>query len=183
MFYHALDSQAALSLLEHRHAEELFALIEANRERLARWLPWTDATCSVADVTAFIQQALRQFANDNGFHAALWDGGRIAGVIGYHGIDWTHRSTSLGYWLGASFEGRGLMTHACKALVDHAFGSWQLNRVEIRCATGNVKSRGIPKRLGFEHEGTAREAERVGDRYLDLEVYSMLASEWRSSFA
>jgi ribosomal-protein-serine acetyltransferase len=41
-----------------------------------------------------------------------------------------------------------------------------------------VRSRAIPERLGFVHEGTLREAERIGERWLDLAVYGMLASDW-----
>jgi hypothetical protein len=51
----------------------------------------------------------------------------------------------------------------------------------IRAALENVRSRAIPQRLGFREEGVLREAERVGDGYLDIVVYSMLGTEWRSS--
>jgi ribosomal-protein-serine acetyltransferase len=43
---------------------------------------------------------------------------------------------------------------------------------------GNARSRAIPERLGFREEGTLREVERVGDRWLDGVIYSMLAADW-----
>ncbi|MEN1761147.1 GNAT family protein [Anoxynatronum sibiricum] len=55
-----------------------------------------------------------------------------------------------------------------------------LNRVEIRCATGNHKSRAIPQQLRFVAEGVLREAEWLYDHYVDHVVYAMLASEWKS---
>lgn len=70
------------------------------------------------------------------------------------------------------------MTEAVRALTTHAFTVLKLNRVEIRAAVGNVRSRAIPERLGFSQEGVARQAERIGDRYEDSVVYSMLATEW-----
>ncbi len=70
------------------------------------------------------------------------------------------------------------MTRACRALVDYAFAKLQLNRVEIRCATGNLRSQAIPERLGFTREGTLREGEWLYDHFVDLIVYSMLAREW-----
>jgi ribosomal-protein-serine acetyltransferase len=103
--------------------------------------------------------------------------------VGLEPLDWTHRSTSVGYWLGERYQGRGLMTRAVAAVVEHAVSVWQLNRIEIRAAVGNARSRAIPQRLGFRAEGTLREAERVGDRYLDTVVYSLLASEWRAAAA
>jgi ribosomal-protein-serine acetyltransferase len=69
------------------------------------------------------------------------------------------------------------MTKTVSALLDHAFDEWDLNRVEIHVATGNRRSRAIPERLGFQQEGVLRDYERVGDRYLDIVVYSLLARE------
>lgn len=51
------------------------------------------------------------------------------------------------------------MTSACRVFIDHALLEMELNRVEIRCATGNISSRAIPERLGFVLEGVIREAE------------------------
>jgi ribosomal-protein-serine acetyltransferase len=68
------------------------------------------------------------------------------------------------------------MTGAVRALVDHALRGWELNRVEIRAAPDNRRSRAIPERLGFRQEGVLRQAERVSDRYLDSVLYAMLAS-------
>jgi ribosomal-protein-serine acetyltransferase len=102
-------------------------------------------------------------------------------VIGYVGVSWQHRSTNIGYWLGEEYEGRGTMTAAVAALVDHALSIWDLNRVEIRAAAGNGASRAIPERLGFREEGTLRKAEFVDGRYHDSVVYSMLADEWGSA--
>jgi ribosomal-protein-serine acetyltransferase len=70
------------------------------------------------------------------------------------------------------------MTAAVRTLVDHALSTWRLNRVEIRAAVENRRSRAIPVRLGFRQEGTLREVEKVGDRYLDCVLYSMLAADW-----
>ena len=70
------------------------------------------------------------------------------------------------------------MTRAVRTLVDHAFGVWDLHRVEIQAAVNNHRSRAIPERLGFREEGVLREAERIGDRWNDLAVYAILAPEW-----
>ena len=84
----------------------------------------------------------------------------------------------IGYWLAETHQGRGLVTTACRALVDHAFSAWTLNRVEVRAAVDNLRSRAVPERLGFTLEGTIRQAEWVNDRYVDHAVYGMLAADW-----
>jgi ribosomal-protein-serine acetyltransferase len=178
MFHCELPSGAFLRLFEESDADELFALVEANRAYLDRWLPWVDATRDREPILDFIRAGRKQFADNNGFQAAIVDRGQIIGAIGFHAVDWKNRSTSIGYWLAEDRQGRGTMTEAVRALVNHAFGLWKLNRVEIQAAVGNLRSRAIPERLGFKEEGVLRDGERIGERYEDLVVYSMLAKEW-----
>jgi ribosomal-protein-serine acetyltransferase len=167
-----------LRLLTEHDVEELHALVSANREHLMPWMPWA-ARQTIADTRAFVRTTRRQFAENNGFQMAIVDDGRIAGIVGFHSVSWPNRSTTIGYWLARDAQGRGTMTSAVRALVDYAFGDWGLNRVEIRAAVENARSRAIPERLGFREEGTVREAERVGDRFVDHVVYGMLARDWR----
>jgi ribosomal-protein-serine acetyltransferase len=171
-----LTDDCHLRLLEEADAEEVYGLVERNRAYLAQWMPWA-AEQTLERTLAFIRTAKRRAAENNGFEAAIVLDGRIIGALGFPGVDWVARSTSIGYWLGEEHQGRGLMTRAVRALIDHAFGEWELHRVEIRAAADNRRSRAIPERLGFEHEGLLREAERVGERYLDLVVYGLLARE------
>ncbi len=180
LFSFRLDDDTELRLLENQHAEELFALTDQNREHLRKWLPWLDGNRSIADTRAFITRSLIQYANNGGFPTGIWFKGALAGVIDYNTIDWSNRTARIGYWLGASFQGKGLMTKACRALIDYAFSELKLNRVEIRCATGNKRSRAIPERLGFTQEGTVRQAEWLYDRFVDHAVYGMLASKWQN---
>jgi ribosomal-protein-serine acetyltransferase len=128
---------------------------------------------------AFVRAARRQYDDNRGMQLALVQDVQIIGVAGFHAIDWTRKSTSIGYWLAADRQGAGLMTAAVCALLDHAFESWGLNRVEIRAGVLNARSRAIPQRLGFREEGVLRSAERIGTRVIDHVVYVMTAREWK----
>ena len=86
-------------------------------------------------------------------------------------------TTALGYWLGEEFQGRGLVTAACRRLVAHSFDVLRLHRVEIRCAVENHRSRAIPERLGFRLEGRFREAEWLYDHWVDHAVYALLTTD------
>jgi len=180
VFSHKLSENTELRLLEERHAQELTELTERNRAYLRAWLPWVDSSRTVEDRKKFIRDSLKQFAENKGFVAGIWHEGRLAGVIGYDAIDWENRSTEVGYWLGEEYQGKGLVTTACRALVDHAFGELDLNRVSITCATENKKSCAIPERLGFRREGVRRQAEWLYDHFVDHVVYAALASEWQA---
>jgi ribosomal-protein-serine acetyltransferase len=166
-----------LRRLEESDADELYRLIDANRAYLARWLPWAGAQTREATLE-FIRMIRKQEASNDGFQAALVSKDSIIGMVGFHGVNWPHGSTTIGYWLDEDHQGRGLMTRTVRDLVDHAFDVWDLHRVEIQAAVDNHRSRAIPERLGFREEGVRREAERIGDRYNDLVLYAILAPEW-----
>jgi len=76
-------------------------------------------------------------------------------------------------------QGLHLASGACRAMLHYAFDELQLNRVEIRCAADNARSRRIPERLGFVREGVLRAARRRGEGIVDHLVYGMLAKDWR----
>jgi ribosomal-protein-serine acetyltransferase len=170
-----------LRLPELRDAEELWAVTVANQEHLAPWMPWAVGNPRLEQTADWIRASGRQIAEDNGFQCVIEADGRLCGAVGFHRIDWVNGVTSIGYWLAARAQGRGIMTAAVRGLVEHAFEGWGLHRVMIEAAPGNVRSRAIPERLGFTQEGVLREAERVGDRRLDHVVYGLLAPEWRAA--
>jgi ribosomal-protein-serine acetyltransferase len=178
-----LPGGAHLRLLEESDTDELFALTDENRAHLEPWMPWIPAIRTPEDSLQFIRATRRQIADDDGMQLAIVDGdgdgdGAIAGVVGFHRIDWANRATSIGYWLAADRQGRGLMTDAVRALVDYAFAVRGLHRIEIAAAVDNARSRAVPERLGFREEGVRRGAERHGERFLDLVVYALVASDW-----
>ncbi|RXJ04577.1 N-acetyltransferase [Anaerobacillus alkaliphilus] len=177
MFTYTLNSEAELKLLELRHAEELFQLTDQSREHLREWLPWVNFTKSVSDSKEFINGSLRQFSQNNGFQAGIWYKGTLVGVIGLHNINWSNKATSIGYWLGAGYQGNGIMTAACRAVVDYCFNELQLERIEIRAATTNHKSMAIPKRLGFQQEGCLRRSEWLYDKFVDHYVFGLVKGD------
>jgi ribosomal-protein-serine acetyltransferase len=173
----SLGDGQELRRLDESDADELYAVVASCRDYLSEWMPWA-AGQTLEGTLDFLRRARRQLADSLGFQAAIVDRDRIVGTIGFHRVDWENRSTSIGYWLAQPAQGRGIVTRAVRTLTDYAFGTWQLNRVEIRAAVGNARSRAIPERLGFVQEGVLRQAERVGERYVDHVVYAMLAADW-----
>jgi ribosomal-protein-serine acetyltransferase len=179
MFRAQLRENVYLQLLEERDAAEVFSLVDRDRAYLREWLPWVDATETRDDTLSFIRSSLEQFASNKGFAAGIWSEQQFCGVIGTHKLDLLNRKGEIGYWLGRSFQGQGIMTVACRAVVTHLLGEMDLNRVTIHCAKGNEKSCAVAQRLGFTEEGLAREAQLLHGRFHDLRRFGMLKKDWK----
>lgn len=174
-----IDERLFLRPVAAADAEAIYALVVADRERLAEWMPWAAAQ-TLAGTHEFVAESSAQQAREDGFQAALVRDGEIVGVAGYHGIDRVNRATAIGYWLASPHQGEGVMTAAVRALIEHAFGAWRLQRITVHAAVANRRSRAIPERLGFTAEGVLRESQLIGGRFLDGVLYSLLAAEWEA---
>jgi ribosomal-protein-serine acetyltransferase len=182
MFKLVMGPDAYLALIEPRHAKDLNLLIKNSYEHLYEWSNWLKNNDQTVDETEeWIRKNKLNFGSGLGYEIGIWHEGNMAGQIGYNYFDRENHRTEIGYWLGESFQGKGLITRACGALIDHSFDQLDIKRIEIRCCTENLKSRKIPEKLGFKLEGVARNAEWLHDRFCDLAIYAMLYEEWSVS--
>jgi ribosomal-protein-serine acetyltransferase len=179
MFRATIRPDLDLRLFEERHAKEIFVLVEENRDYLREWLSWVDHTNTEGDIGTFIHRTLAEFAAGDSITAGIWFRDEFAGVIGTHNLNRITQRIEIGYWLAKPLQGHGIITDCCRALITHLFEHRQLNRVEIHCAVPNAKSAAIARRLGFQLEGTLRDATRGGDRLYDAHIFGMLKREWR----
>jgi ribosomal-protein-serine acetyltransferase len=152
--------------------------VDANREHLRPWMFWVDDTRTVSDSEIFVRKALEGFARGTEIHLGIWVDGQLAGILGANTIDPVKCYAEIGYWLGERFQGRGIMTRSVRALIDYLLGERRLNRVEIRCAASNRRSRAVAERLGFRQEGRLKRASPARDEFEDLLIFGMLAEEW-----
>lgn len=86
----------------------------------------------------------------------------------------------IGYGLARQHWGRGYMHEALTAVLDYAFGTLGLRRVEADVDPRNLASLRAVERLGFAREGLLRERWQVGDEISDTVFMGLLAREWRA---
>ncbi|HET6398019.1 MAG TPA: GNAT family N-acetyltransferase, partial [Candidatus Thermoplasmatota archaeon] len=144
------DVELTLSPLDVQDAQRLFALIEAGRPRLRPFLPWVDRTRGPEDVEAFLRNATDEAGVAR--HWGLRVDGELVGAIGLNRLDVAGSRASIGYWIGSAFEGRGLVTEACRLLIAHARDTLHVRRFELRIVPGNERSLAVARRLGFRFE-------------------------------
>lgn len=169
-----VDEALDIRLLRLEHAVALFELTERNREHLAPWMAWIDVTGDVADTYAFLRAAEKEAHEQSAFKCGLWSDGDLIGAIDLHEINWTNRHAQIGYWLDQAHTGRGIVTRAVQRIMQYAFDTLDLHRIEIHVATENRASRRIPERLGFTLEGVLREVQYLRGRYVDHAIYAFI---------
>ncbi len=174
-----VDDTISLEPIDDIHAESIFNLVNTNRLQLREWLPWVDHMQSVDFIRNFIADSKKRSDNKSDFAFVVMKNDTVIGRIGVYKIDHQNKIGSIGYWLDAGFQGKGIMTNACKEFVNYCFHSLNLNRIEIKCGTKNYTSQAIPERLHFKKEGIVRQGELLYDEFIDLYSYSMVKSEWR----
>lgn len=158
---------------------ETAAAVEETFEQLYEWMLWAEKkennTPEKQEIRArrcAAQFILREDIALKGFEK---DTGRMVVWTGLHAINWRRRHFMIGYWVRKSAQGRGYATESTNALLRYAFGALAAERVEITHAEGNVGSRKVIAKLGFEKEGVRRSGILLpGGRVRDAYVYARL---------
>lgn len=177
MWRHSINPGLELRPLQPTDAAALFAVVDAHRASLREWLPWVDATRTVADSAAYIAGTVRDDRETRAFTCGIWSLGRLVGVIGHNRIDWAHRIGFPAYWIAPDHAGQGIMTLCCRAVIEHAFTELQLRQLVVAVATDNHRAQRIPLRLGFKQVSILKKAEWLHDRHVDHIIYSLAASK------
>ena len=161
-------------------ADALFAL-HSSAHVLRYWdaPPWSERARAERFITA-----CRQMREEGSGARLAIDRVSDGAFIGWCGLTrWNpgHRSASLGYCLSDAAWGRGYATEAARALLQWAFDTLDLNRVQAETDTRNAASARVLEKLGFVREGTLREDCVVNGEVSDSWVYGLIRRQWAPS--
>ena len=180
MFARPIDHELKFVLLQPQQAEEVFAVVDKNRQFLRTWLPWIDSNTNADDSKEFIKKTLQQVSDESGLQCGIFYQDRFVGMIGYHTIKREIDMGEIGYWLAEDANGRGIMTRCVKAMINIGIQELGVKKIEIFCAESNHRSRAIPERLGFTQEGVIRRAGNLYGECVSHIIYGLLAEEWKA---
>lgn len=173
-----LGQGARLDGLEPWHAEEFLAVMDRCREHLAAEIPAAHLLFTVADARAYLQRWADGHAADTRHLFGIWRDRELLGCVQLFDVDVAMGTAELGVWIVPEAQGRGLVTTACRRVLDWAIGARGLARVQWANNPTNVRSSAVARRLGMTWEGRLRSAWQVGGVRRDSEVWSILATEW-----
>ncbi|PZG18536.1 GNAT family N-acetyltransferase [Nonomuraea aridisoli] len=179
MFALPLTPGAELRPLEPWQAEEFLAHLDRARENVSPWVSPSFVASDLDGARGVLQGYADRRARDAGAIWGIWLDGTLRGGVMLRSFDAALGVCEVGCWLEPAAEGRGLITNAVGRVVDWAVRTRGIQRVEWQALAGNVRSLNVARRLGMSREGVLRQAvPRDGGR-ADIEIWSLLADEWR----
>ena len=172
-FTHDLGDGYSLGLRTPDSVDELLALINKNLARLRQWEQWALTEQNADALRAHVLERLQMFVSGTAVPCNIYSGGQPIGNIEMR-INAYNSTAELGYWIDESFEGRGVVTRACQALIDHGKTRLGVRRFELYTAAHNDRSGAVARRLGFTIEGVLRSATPLGEQRFDTNVYGLV---------
>ncbi|HIF71184.1 MAG TPA: N-acetyltransferase [Dehalococcoidia bacterium] len=173
-----VDDEILLRQYTDYDRDDMWKALDTGRDYVSKYLPWMSAYNTEDDHTRGYNTRGSEQNNFDGSGGYIIEyKGEFAGTVG-SGTPKHDNVIEVGYWLRQDLQGRGIMTRSVAAIITMLFVEVGMHRITIRATTSNLRSRGIPERLGFKHEGTMRDGSYVNNVYMDLEIYSMLDHEW-----
>jgi ribosomal-protein-alanine N-acetyltransferase len=138
-------------------------LRDLSRSFLIPWEPtWPPNCLSYRFFCSILRRQWREWRTGKAYSFLIFSYGGVGGPTLVGGItlgDVQHSAAqkgTLGYWMGQPYAGQGYMTEAVGLILDFAFNTLHLQRVEAGCLPRNEPSKAILTRLGFDMEGYAK---------------------------
>jgi len=127
---------------------------------------------TLADAEHWIQHVSRESPIRN---FAIEVDGEAVGAIGLHPKrDVYRKSAGIGYWLGESYWGRGIITEAVKALTGYAFSHFDLHRLYAGVFEWNHASMRVLEKAGYTFEARLRKGVTKDGKTIDELIYAFL---------
>ncbi|MFF9194678.1 GNAT family N-acetyltransferase [Streptomyces sp. NPDC014779] len=175
------DDGAELTPLAPWQAEEFLAHIDRGREFIGAHVGLPDIVTDLDSARAHLTRYADKAARDAGYlYGIRVDGLLVGGVLFVH-FDAANGTAEAGCWIEPGYAGRGLVTRACRAVIDWAVERRGIHRVEWQVSPLNTPSIAVARRLGMTKEGTLREDYPYRGRRNSTEIWSVLAPEWRAA--
>jgi ribosomal-protein-serine acetyltransferase len=175
-----IDDEIELRQFTPDDVDIVFDAVHRNAEHLMEYMHWMRPDYSREMSAEFIRSSIESRDKRESLGFGIFRDGLVIGAVGFASFDWESKVTEIGYWIDRTEEGKGIVSRACKRLIDYAFADLGMNRIQIRCAAGNVRSAAIPERFGFKKEGCLRQSQFRNGKLHDFLVFGLLRSEWQS---
>ena len=141
--------------------DDLFALTDANREHIGKWLPWVENVNSPEDSKKFIASLLQDRKGGTTLGYGIFVNDELVGHISLMHLS-DDKDPEIGYWISSGASGKGITTAAANKLTDFGFSVLRLPKIVIKARPENIASNKVAEKLGYILDGMA-ESENTGE--------------------
>ncbi|WP_411344606.1 GNAT family N-acetyltransferase [Paenibacillus sp. WLX1005] len=181
MQLHDQDKGIYVRLLQPDDAEQLLQLRLSSREDNQRYEPqYPDEFFTFASQLDLIYRRKQEAAEDRSYLFGIFrdEDDVLAGTISVsHIVRGVGQFADLGYSLSAAYKGTGYMTASVRLVVEYAFRSLNLHRIQAGVIPHNTASRRVLEKCGFQKEGIARQLVKINGQWEDHQMYALLAND------
>ena len=172
------DRMARLEPLQLSHTDELLPV--ALHESLWRF---TSVQITNKDALArYIHQAMEEKSRGVSlpFIIRSAQNGAAVGCTRFGNYEPLHKRVEIGWtWLSPALHGTGFNQHCKLLLLDYAFDTLNLNRVELKTSARNLISQRAMEKIGATREGVLRRHMiQENGEIRDTVYYSFIKEEW-----
>ena len=158
-------THVGLALLEETDVP--FCVVALNDESVTRNL-LRRLPLNYAEEREWIANLHRHTGTDQVFGIAVVETGELIGTMGLHHIDWISRTATTGAWIAADeHRGKGFGSEAKILLLEYAFNTLGLRKINSFVLASNKRSRKYNERCGYRIEGSQKHQVFVAGKYVD----------------
>ena len=153
--------------------------------KISRYLEKVPYPYTMKDARWFVDHCLedqeKKPRTNYEFAIELKDSKGVVGCVGLTSLNRFSGNATLGYWLSEVHWRNGYMTEAVERVLQFAFNTLKLRRIDVEAYTGNEASNNLIKKLGFNQEGTRIKYKRIKatGKVIDAHIYGLLRTDWR----
>ena len=156
-----------LKLNALEHATEIFACVDADRQRLRQRLSWVDKIQTLEDEIKFIESSAVYDGKPMWSYGIFYKGYYV-GNVSAHRIELENDLCEIGYWISRKYEGNGLVSEAVSVLEKCLFAHG-LKQLFVYVEPGNIRSIKVAERNNYKYVETAKK--RICGEEVELEIF------------
>jgi len=170
-------------ILRLARQDDVDALMEYSADaEVCRYLPYEPRDRDEIEKSMDRRLGFTEFTPDGHplfLHAELKETGEMIGELLLFSRNIEARQGEIGYVFNPRFQGKGYAMEAVTALMDVAFNTVNLHRIEAKCSAVNKPSWALMEKLGMRREAHFKEHAIFKGEWDELLIYAMLQSDWR----
>ncbi len=172
-----------LILRKLKYEDKMDIIEYAKNPKVAEFVVW-EPHQNEMDTIDFLNMIYDSYTKNLGgsWGIELKENNKIIGTAGFVKYDSCNFKAELGYALSYDHWNKGIITEACKKIIEVGFNQLELNRIEARCMPLNLNSIRVLEKLKFKFEGTLLQSMVIKEKISDIKLFALLKQDYEKFY-